>query len=93
VAGALGFNPERVEYSFNHSFNQSIIHSVMGKSWKTTSAGILAIAGGVTRMVLSVMHHAVTEEAVMTSLTAVMTGIGLIFARDNDVTSEQAGAK
>ena len=58
-------------------------------SWKTTSAGILTIAGGLTRLVFAIKAGNVTEEAVMTTLTAVIGGVGLIFARDNDKTSEQ----
>lgn len=62
------------------------------KSWKTTSAGILAIVGGIVRFYFAVKAGQFTEEAITTSLTAVLSGIGLLFARDNNVTSEQAGA-
>lgn len=61
-------------------------------SWKTTSAGLLAIAGGLVRMAFAIKSGNVTEEAVMTTITTIVTGIGLLVARDNNVTSEQAGA-
>ncbi len=61
-------------------------------SWKTTSAGILAIVGGITRIAFAIKAHAVTEEAVITAATAILTGLGLMFARDNNVTSEQVQA-
>lgn len=56
------------------------------KSWKTTSSGILLIAGGVTRFLFALKAGEFTEESVMTTLTAVLGGIGLMFAKDNNVT-------
>ena len=58
-------------------------------SWKTTSAGLLTILGGLTRIAFAIKAGNITEEAVMTTLTAIVGGIGLVFARDNDKTSEQ----
>ena len=58
-------------------------------SWKTTSAGLLTILGGLTRIAVAIKAGNITEEAVMTTLTAIVGGIGLVFARDNDKTSEQ----
>lgn len=57
-------------------------------SWKTTSAGVLAIVGGITRLVFAIKAGNVTEEAISTAATAILAGLGLIFARDNNVTSE-----
>lgn len=62
------------------------------KSWKTTSAGILAIVGGIVRFYFAVKAGQFTEEAITTSLTAILSGVGLLFARDNNVTSEEANA-
>lgn len=61
-------------------------------SWKTTSAGLLAIIGGIVRLAFAIKHGAITEEAVMTTATTIVTGIGLLVARDNNVSSEQVGA-
>lgn len=61
-------------------------------SWKTTSAGILAIVGGLTRLYFAFKAGSFTEEAITTAATAILTGIGLMFARDNNVTSEQVQA-
>ncbi len=61
------------------------------KSWKTTSAGILTIIGALVSLWFE--RHFLTPEIVMAAATAVLTGIGLILARDNDKTSEDAGAK
>ncbi len=60
-------------------------------SWKTTSTGILAIVGALVTLWFE--RHRLTPEIVMAAATAVLTGIGLILARDNDKTSEDAGAK
>lgn len=61
------------------------------KSWKTTAGGL--------SMILSALSHILTDwnttgtfsiSAESTGL--IIGGIGLIFARDNNVSSEQAGA-
>lgn len=49
------------------------------KNWKTTLAGIASIIGGIS---LFVNHPEQTEAA----FAAVTLGIGLIFAKDNNVT-------
>ena len=66
----------------------------MKGSWKTTAAGIgaILIASGTLIQAIFDGNPATVPnyEAVIASLIA---GIGLIFARDNDVSSEKAGAK
>lgn len=58
-------------------------------SWKTTAGGI---AGSVGTIVASMAH-----DDVMRGIAAIVSGAGLLLlglaARDNNVTSEQAGAK
>lgn len=61
-------------------------------SWKTTSAGIISIIGGLVRLIFA-FKTGITEEAIMTSVTTIVAGIGLIFARDNDKSSEDVGLK
>ena len=56
------------------------------KNWKTTSAGILLIIGGVTRLVFAIVHKQFTEESVTTTSTAILTGLGMLLAKDFDVT-------
>ena len=60
------------------------------KNWKTTIAGIAAI---VTAIAAAVYAWA-TGEAVNMEITvaAVIAGVGLLAARDSDVTSEECGA-
>lgn len=58
------------------------------KSWKTTLAGVAAI---LTAVGMGVDTYPDIDWAV--TGTAIAAGLGLIFARDNGVTSEQAGAK
>ena len=61
------------------------------KSWKTTVTGILTIviaAGTAAKLLLSG-----SQPDWPATIAAVMAGFGLIAARDNNVTSEQAGAK
>ncbi len=64
------------------------------KSWKTTVAGIAAIIAAIA---LAIAHQFDSDPATVADWSAVITaltaGVGLVLARDNDTTSEQAGAK
>jgi hypothetical protein len=55
-------------------------------SWKTTSAGILMIAGGVVGLVFAWKNNALNEASIMAGITAIVGGIGLIKAKDAGVT-------
>lgn len=57
------------------------------KSWKTTVAGLLAAIGAV--LAKSDDHTLSTIGGILVPAGALLTGM---FARDNNVTSEQAGA-
>ena len=64
------------------------------KSWRTTTAGILAIVTVVAaafRAELDADPATVADWSLV--IAAVVAGVGLIMARDNSVTSEVAGAK
>lgn len=64
------------------------------KSWKTTVTGIAAILTAVGAALTAVFDNDPnTNIDVTVTASAIMVGIGLIFARDNNVTSEDAGAK
>ena len=56
------------------------------KSWKTTSTGIVMIAGGLFGLYTIIKSKDVNEVSITASLTAILGGIGLIFAKDNNVT-------
>jgi hypothetical protein len=56
------------------------------KNWKTTSSGIVLIAGGLARGYIAYKTGTINEESVTTSATAVLTGLGLIFAKDANET-------
>lgn len=64
------------------------------KSWKTTLAGIAAIVAAIA---LAIAHQFDSDPATVADWSAVITaltaGVGLVLARDNDKTSEQAGAR
>jgi len=63
-------------------------------SWKTTTAGIGAIlvaVGGAMSAMFDADPATVPDWGAV--IAAVIAGIGLITARDNNVSSEQAGAK
>lgn len=66
----------------------------MKKSWKTTVSGICAILAAVTTAVSATLDGDPKTNANWTEVAAVVSvGFGLLFARDNNVSSEQAGAK
>lgn len=62
------------------------------KSWKTTTTGILAIVVAVGTAIKTYLATGAIPD-IGALIAAVSAGIGLISARDNGVTSEQAGAK
>jgi len=64
------------------------------KSWKTTVLGISTILAAVCNVVSLLLDGNVnTNPDWTTTIAAVTSGFGLIFARDNNVSSEAAGAK
>lgn len=66
----------------------------MRNSWKTTITGILMIVGSISALLLKFFNgEAVDSDEWATALAAIVAGIGLITARDNDKTSEETGAK
>lgn len=56
-------------------------------SWKTSAAGIVAVASVV------IANFFPQYQDIFTKVLGVAVGLGLISARDNNVTSEDAGAK
>jgi ABC-type cobalamin transport system permease subunit len=64
------------------------------KSWKTTVGGIgaiLAAVGGALNLLFD--NNPATNPDWTGVVSAVTAGVGLIFARDNDKTSEDVKAK
>jgi hypothetical protein len=61
-------------------------------SWKTTSAGLLTILGGLTKFAFACKNGTVTEDTVTTMFVVVVAGLGLMLARDNDKSTEQIQA-
>ena len=56
------------------------------KNWKTTSTGITMVVGGIVGFYFAIKNNTVNEGTVTGCLTAVLGGIGLIFAKDGNVT-------
>jgi hypothetical protein len=64
------------------------------KSWRTTTAGIAAIVVAIATAVGALFDaDPLTLPDWGAVAAAIMAGIGLLAARDNKVSSEQAGAK
>lgn len=55
------------------------------KNWKTTSAGLTLIVGSVVHLVFA--FHTADEATWTASITAILGGLGLIFAGDANVPS------
>lgn len=63
-----------------------------GTSWKTTLSGVCAIVTAVAAAVLAfVDDDPATKVEIATTIAAVMAGVGLIAARDNNKSSEDIG--
>lgn len=58
----------------------------IGKSWKTTSTGITMILGGLLGLFFSAKSNTLNEATITGSSTAILGGVGLLFAKDNNVT-------
>lgn len=64
------------------------------KSWKTTVAGVAGVIAAIATAIQAQFDGdpaTIPDWALVGGLLA--TGIGLLLARDNDKTSEQAGAR
>lgn len=67
---------------------------MQNKSWKTTGAGITAIVAAVAGAAnLMFDSNPATNPDWTAVVAAVTAGLGLIFARDNDKSSEDVNAK
>jgi len=53
------------------------------KSWKTTSMGVLAIVGAITAVAFAPV---ITAAVIMGAAASALTGVGLIFSKDAEVT-------
>ena len=62
------------------------------KSWKTTVAGVLAILISVLGVVSTIVTDGVNAVEWGVVVPAILAGVGALFARDNDKTSEDVGA-
>ena len=66
----------------------------MKMSWKTTLMGICSIGTAIFGVVLAIIDGDPTTTVNWeVTIAAITAGAGLIFARDNDKTSETVGAK
>jgi hypothetical protein len=61
------------------------------KNWRTQLFGVATVLGTVANLITDIANGKPVD--VMTTITGLTTGIGLMFARNNKVTSEEAGAK
>ena len=60
----------------------------LNTSWKTNTAGIAVILAGVANLVVAAIQHgSVTPEAAGIAVTAVISGIGLLNAKDGNVSN------
>ena len=60
----------------------------LNQSWKTNTAGIATISAGLGNLIADwVQHGTITTSAAGIAVTAVIAGIGLINAKDNNVSN------
>jgi len=65
----------------------------MSASWRTTTLGVIAVVTTVLSAVKSAMTSGIGSVNFEAAIAAISAGWGLIHARDNSVSSEQAGIK
>lgn len=58
----------------------------IGTSWKTSIAGITMIVGGVISLFFNIKNETTNETNVTSAATAIFGGIGLLCAKDKNVT-------
>lgn len=63
----------------------------MGKNYKTTISGILAILGAIVALGNAFMNGTMDATTIGTAITAFTAGIGLILAKDSNVTGGTVG--
>jgi len=51
-------------------------------NWRTTSAGLLTILGAIVNLVFAIKNHVDDQGTWMICFTQVLTGLGLMFSRD-----------
>lgn len=82
---------EHKERTFLRNFAYNLIQRTLKNkpklmkitSWKTTSAGILLIIGSIGGLFFAPV---ITLPVIMTAATGTLGGIGLLFAKDSNVT-------
>lgn len=68
--------------------------NLKSKNWKTSGAGLAAILLAVGAALTAITDtDPLTQPDWTATLAALIAGIGLLFARDGDKSSEQVGAK
>lgn len=55
-------------------------------SWKTTSAGIVAIVSALIGFYFAIKNKTLTPEVITGCVSGLLAGIGLLLAKDSDIT-------
>lgn len=63
------------------------------KNWKTFSAGVAMILGGVVTLYFAYQENKIDETSLTTAIGTILGGIGLMLAKDSDVTGAGKTAK
>lgn len=64
----------------------------MKASWRTTTAGIAALVAAVASAAAAWFDNDPATVPDLAAISAAIAGVGLLFARDDRVSSERAGA-
>lgn len=63
------------------------------KSWKTSLAGVSTVLGGIAALAAMVAKGNYDGAGISAAIAAITSGFGLMFARDNKVSSEDVGIR
>lgn len=73
-------------YYIQDRYNYKPKTKEMNKSWRTTSAGIIAIVTGLVGLYFAFKAGPVDQATLIASITGIVGGIGLLLAKDSNVT-------
>ena len=81
-----------VSLVFNLFFKKKIM-KLFNPSWKSNVIAVLTALGALIALIVNCIQGSCELNEIILAVTALVGSFGFLFARDNDITSEEAGAE